>query len=74
MQNLYMMTALIREQQMRKMAIEIIQGLINMEDAMQHYNVATREAVISRVEALKAEKQPYEKHQPEEVGLSVLAA
>ncbi len=57
MQNLYMMATLVREQQMRKMAIEITKGLISAEQAMLAYNVSTREAVTARVEALKKENQ-----------------
>lgn len=58
MQNLYMMAAQIREQEMRKMAIQITKGLLNIEQAMQQYNVATKEAVLKRVENFKRESNP----------------
>ncbi|RYE34611.1 MAG: hypothetical protein EOP42_07225 [Sphingobacteriaceae bacterium] len=55
MQYLYMMAAQIREQEMRKMAIQITQGLLNVDDAMLQYNVATKDAVLKRVENFKRE-------------------
>lgn len=75
MQNLHMMATLIREQQMRKMAIEIITGKITIEQAMVQYNVTTNEAVILRVEALKAEnKRAAVKNQSEGIDFNVMAA
>ncbi len=75
MQNLYMMATLVREQQMRKMAIEINQGSINIEQAMIQYNVSTREAVMERLENLKAEnKQQSVSGQSESIDLNIMAA
>ncbi len=75
MQNLYMMAALVREQQMRKMAIEIIRGNINIEQAMVRYNVSTKEHVIARVEALKQEnRRKAESHQQDNFPAGILAA
>lgn len=75
MQNLYMMATLVREQQMRKMAIEIITGKINVEQAMAQYNVSANEAVIFRVEALKDEhKRATAKNQSEAIDFNVMAA
>jgi len=75
MQNLYMMATLVREQQMRKMAIEINQGSINIEQAMTQYNVSTREAVMERLENLKAEnKRQSVSGQSESIDLNIMAA
>lgn len=75
MQNLYMMAMLVREQQMRKMAIEIINGKISIEQAMTQYNVSTNEAVILRVEALKSEnKRATAKNQSVITDFKVMAA
>ncbi len=75
MQNLYMMATLVREQQMRKMAIEINQGSINIEQAMTQYNVSTREAVMERLENLKAEnKRQSVRDQSESIDLNIMAA
>ncbi len=57
MQNLYMMATLMRENQMKKMVKEINAGLVSIEQAMAKYNVATREAVVDRVEKFKQEKR-----------------
>lgn len=57
MQNLYMMATLTRENQMKKMVKELNAGLISIEQAMVKYNVATREAVIDRVEKFKQESR-----------------
>ena len=57
MQNLYMMAMLVREQQMKEMAIQINKGNISIEQAMLTYNVSTKEAVMARVEALKKENK-----------------
>ncbi len=75
MQNLHMMATLIREQQMQKMATEINKGLLNIEEAMVHYNVSTKEAVLIRVENLKEDiKRKAANNQAEAVNLNVLAA
>ncbi|MGI4022080.1 MAG: hypothetical protein ACRYFA_11275 [Janthinobacterium lividum] len=75
MQNLYMMATLIREQQMQKMAIEIITKKISVEQAMVQYNVSTKEAVITRVEALKeGSKHTSAKNQSETIDFNVIAA
>lgn len=57
MQNLYMMATLMRENQMKKMVKEINAGLVSIEQAMVKYNVATREAVVERIEKFKQEKR-----------------
>lgn len=75
MQNLYMMAALIREDQLNKMAVEFIKGLINVEQAMENYNVADAQTLIERVNRLKEEtKRQSQKNQSVNVDLSVLAA
>ncbi len=75
MQNLYMMATLVREQQMRKMAIEIITGKISVEQAMAQYNVSANEAVIFRVEAMKEEiKRAAVKNQSDVIDFNVVAA
>lgn len=75
MQNLYTAATLIREQQMRKMATEINKGLINVEQAMDVYNVSTREHVIARIEALKQEnRRKDEKQQPDNFPANILVA
>lgn len=75
MQNLYMMATLIREQQMRKMAIEINQEIMTIEQAMIAYNVATKEAVLNRLENLNKEnKRPAANHQQESISLKAQAA
>lgn len=75
MQNLYMMATLIKEQQMRKMAIEINQKLLTVEQAMIEYNVSTKEAVLNQVENLKREnKRPAASNQRESINLNTQAA
>ncbi len=75
MQNLYMMATLVKEQQMRKMAIEINQKLLTVEQAMIEYNVSTKEAVLDRVENLKREnKRPAARNQHEPINLNTQAA
>ncbi len=75
MQNLYMMATLVREQQMRKMAIEINQKLLTVEQAMIEYNVSAKEAVLNRVENLKREnKRPAARNRHESINLNTQAA
>lgn len=75
MQNLYMIATLFREQQMRKMAIEIKQGLLNIEQAMDQYNVLSKEAVLVRIENLNAEiERLASRNQSESIDLNILAA
>ena len=75
MQHLFMMATIIRENQLKKMAKEIIAGLITVEQAMVDYNVSSGETVINRVEILKEEiKRQVSKVQSENVDLGVLAA
>lgn len=75
MQNLYMVATLIKEQQMRKMAIEINQKLLTVEQAMIEYNVSTKEAVLDRLENLKREnKCPAARNQHGSINLNTQAA
>lgn len=75
MQNLYMMAALVREQQMQKMAIEITQQLLSVEQAMIKYNVSTEEGVINCVENLKSKNErPTAKNQRGYINLKAQAA
>lgn len=55
MQNLFMMAVLVRENQMKNMAKEIVSGLISIEQAMIDYNVASKKNVLARVERLNEE-------------------
>lgn len=55
MQYLFMTATFIRENQMKKMAKEIIKGSISIEQAMINYNVFSREGVIKRVNMLEEE-------------------
>jgi nitrogen fixation protein FixH len=75
MQHLFMMATMIRENQLRKMAKEIMAGLISVEQAMVNYNVSSKEAVINRVESLKGQiKRQTPEVQSETVNLDVMAA
>jgi hypothetical protein len=75
MQHLYMMAALIRENQMKRMAKEINAGLISIEQAMTTYGVFSKEAVIRRVEMLNQEIERHaEKNQWEVLDLKAVAA
>ncbi len=75
MQNLYMMAALIKEQQLRKMAVEINQKLLSIEQAMIEYNISTREAVLDQLENLKREnKHQATGNQHEAINLNTQAA
>jgi len=60
MQYLYMMATQVRENQMKKMVKELNAGLVSIEQAMVKYNVATREAVVERVEKFKQENRRQE--------------
>ncbi|MGI4728315.1 MAG: hypothetical protein ACRYGB_07065 [Janthinobacterium lividum] len=75
MQNLYMMATQIREQEMQKMAMQITSGSLSIEQAMLHYNVATKEAVLQRLETLKSGSNRFaEKNQSEFIDMNVQAA
>lgn len=75
MQSLYMMATLVREQQMLKMAKEIVRGLISIDEAMVQYNVTSREAVAQRVENLKKEiKGRTSREQSGSINLNIQAA
>jgi hypothetical protein len=74
MQHLYMMAALIRENQMKRMAKEINAGLISIEQAMTTYGVFSKEAVIRQVEMLNQEiERQAEKNQWEVLDLKAVA-
>lgn len=75
MQNLYMMATMVREDQLRKMAIEINSGTITIEQAMENYNVSEAQYVKDRVRLFKEEiRRQSERNHSERVDLSVLAA
>ncbi len=75
MQNLYMMAVQIREQEMQKMASQITQGLLTVNQAMLQYNVAAKETVLKRVDDFKRQNNPAAaKRQPDFTDVNVQAA
>ena len=74
MQNLYMMAVQIREQEMRKMAIQITKGLLSIEQAMLNYNVSTEEAVLKCVKDFKRQNTKSKKSGSKFTNMNIQAA
>lgn len=69
-----MMAAVIKEQEMQKMAIQIIRGLLTVEQAMIQYNLTTEESVSTQVKIYKKISKNAGKQQSDFADMNVQAA